>query len=364
MKDRSLKSLFIWVGLFALNGGWVSAQWDTAAHVLTTDDLRFYQVDGRIEWGTATWENDISLTLNNFHVDYQPAPFDALGSRSDLEETRVGATFNFSRRTRNRLSWDLTGALYQGFGDFQSIWLAEYYRQQFSDLTAPGFDTYESPDPYGFAAAGELQWEMEPGTRFLRLSVSQSRDKISPGYEIDFDGLTRGATWLDTTSVSLSWEQVVNARLRTILSTFVSDTTDRDIRAGFRARAFYALGESWVLRGDFGGAVEDPDFESIFGGLSLDYLFREGWALMLNGRAYYDSGELQNDGLFSTAAPTLRSYSYSAGIRYEAEEWAARFTVGGVHSNYAEGNPTLDFFQFLYNDRDYLNLSLAFSRGF
>ncbi len=356
-----LLPIFYGVSLLGISA---NVPWDTGISGLVSDDLRMIQGDARVEFGGLEWDNDFTASITHFDIDYRPASFDALGFETDRREDRFGARLQLEKRLRGNFSLNGIATAYKGFGDFQSIWLAEYYEQQFSDLDFPGFDTWEEPNPHGFAGALTGSWEFRPGLSKLELSVSQSADKISPGYEIDFDGLVQGLTWLTTTSVALRWEEVLTPRIRAIFQASVSETTEREKRWNGNARLFWSVSERLVLRADVGGATESPDFEAAFGGATLDWGISEQWAIIVGGRAYYDSGELQNDGLFSTAAPALRSYSYTLGTRYMGGNWAVRVAVGGVNSDYEEGNPDLDFFQNLYTDRDYLNFNASFSYGF
>ena len=82
---------------------------------------------------------------------------------------------------RQRLGerWTLlgSGGLYDGFADYRSRWLDEYYRQQFS--TIPG---YQKADPKGFNVSAGLRWEYAPTTAFLQVEGGYLWDQIAPGY--------------------------------------------------------------------------------------------------------------------------------------------------------------------------------------
>jgi hypothetical protein len=206
------------------------------------------------------------------------------------------------------------------------------------------------------AASVGARWEYQPASGSVQLGYARSQDKVAPGYEIDFDGLRRGAGQLVTDSASLTFENVVTPRLRTRADLRVATTSDRKPRWGVEFSARQALGERWIVRADAGASDERPAFRAQFGGLELEFAATETLAIYAGGHLYRDTGEIENALLFTSAAPAARTRRAEIGVRHDGERLAWRVAVGTVAGDFAATNRNTDFFQNLYRDRHWLAL--------
>ncbi len=310
-------------------------------------------------------DSELTITVSRSVVefDYRPAPFDFRGLAVTRDEASAGLRFAGQNRVRGG-AVTVLGALggYRGYTSYRSAWLDEYYRQQFSALSgAPGLNTYREASPAGFDGSLGARWEYVPGSAFSQLALGLAQDRISPGYEIGFEGLRRTPDTLATRSLSWSFENVLTSRLRSRVELRMADTSGRERRWGGEAELRAALGERWITRASFGGAKEDPTFESTFGGLALEREVGGGFSAYVEGRRYRDTGEIENALLFSSAAPGLHSRSWGVGLRRDGERWNGRVTLARLETDFAPTNLNTDFFRNLYRDRHWFTLEAAFS---
>lgn len=126
------------------------------AEILATDDLQSIYTEARYVSQGTQWNWEVGLAVTTLLLVYAPArprnglPVDPFWSETSREEVRVTASANLTWMPREHLELTASVGFFDGFGDLNSIWLAEYYRQQFEE-TEP---TYEAPDPYGGNGVG------------------------------------------------------------------------------------------------------------------------------------------------------------------------------------------------------------------
>ena len=330
---------------------------------IDSDDVSLIQTSWVGDFESASWESTVSFAYGHYSMDYVPVPFDFNGMETQLSERNLALQIN----TQNLVSqyWTLMGGagIYDGFTNYRSVWLDEYYRQQFSELgDTPGADNYVEADPKGINATVGGRWEYRPGTGFAQINISWLEDDVSPGYEIDFDGLRRGSLVLNTGAVSVSTENVISKRVRSYVSVRASDTTDRSTRYGADAALHVAIADDWVARFTLGRAEEDPQFEADFGSIALERSFSESLTAFVDFRQYEDTGEIENALLFTSAAPGLDSQRWGAGIRWMGDHWSARLYIASLDTEYEPTRDSTDFFQNLYADRDWTVFQFAVSR--
>ncbi len=267
-------------------------------------------------------------------------------------------------RWRVREDWEWIGSLgaYQGYTNFRSVWLAEYFAQQFEPLGPTALDQWEQPDPQGVNAGAGFRWECVPATAFLEVVATGLRDEVAPGYEIDFTGLRQGRVKLNGFGVTVSTETIWNQRLRSRVELNGTRVSEREVRWGANAALNVAVGENGVMRLRAGGAQEDPQFEAWFGEATWDWTLTDAWAIFAQGRYYEDNGEIENALLFTSAAPGLQSRQWNVGARWRGERTVVRLQVGRLRSRYEPTNPSTDFFQNLYRDRDWNVFQISVSR--
>jgi len=314
---------------------------------LTQTSLRYREVRG-------AFQGDLTLGHAYLGLAYRPVSFDFLGHPTQVAEHRLSGQLDARYRVASPLTLLAAGSLYDGYADYRSAWLNEYFRQQYAPL--PG---YREAEPAGRGVQLGAHWEYLPTTGFLQLSATWLRDDIAPGYEIDFSGLRRGRATLDTASYQLTAENVVTQRLRLLQQVRLATTSGRENRYSYQGSANVALGERWVLRGYGGFAFERPTFEAWFAGASLEFELTPAWSLSVAGRYYRDTGEIENS-LFSTAAPGLSALQAGVGLRYSWANSTLRFYAAPYVTRYDPFGLGTAFFAGLYRDREWGIVQVAY----
>ncbi len=313
--------------------------------------LAYVQKHGRFEW-TA------SLAYNEFGLEYRPAPFDFLGAGAELNERRIAGQINGRVRLGDSVSVLAGGGAYDGFSNYRTVWLNEYFRQQFSALPE-----YVPASPRGKNVNLGLRWEYLPASAFIEANVSYLHDEIAPGYEIDFAGLRRGRPKLETLAYQVALENVLTRRVRLRHEFRLTDQTDRELRYAYQGALNVALGNRWVVRLLGGYTEEAPTFAAHYFGGAVEFEPAAGWTLGVFGRSYRDSGEIENT-LFSSAAPGLAAWQAGLSLsrtwgvhsfRLSAAPYVTRFEPAGIGTA---------FFQNLYRNRDWALLQVAYAAEF
>lgn len=322
---------------------------------LTQSTVAYGQKRGRFEFNA-------SATYNSFDLKYEPAPFDFLGSSNAVSEHRIAATLGGRAKLLDPLTLLVSGGGYDGFTDYRSAWLNEYYRQQFSNVTGFG-DGYVKPTPHGENVGFGLRWEYLPSAGFVQGDIGYAHDKIAPGYEIDFIGLRRGRPNLYTTSYHLAFENVLTRRIRVLNEFRLTDTTNRERRYGYQGSLNVAVGERWVVRAFGGYTHEMPTFEACYFGGTVELELATGWLLSVSGRHYHDTGEIENS-LFSSAAPGLDAWQVGLGVRSTWGVHSVKLFVAPYFTHYEPAGIGTAFFQNLYRNRDWGIVQIAYAAEF
>lgn len=332
---------------------------ETSFEAATTSDVALWQAGAVAKFDRRAAEYTLGLASTLNEIDYRPVPFDFQGYRRNFHRTNLAA--QGAVRLQTGRAWTLLGGagVYSGFTNYRSIWLDEYYRQQYAGLTF--LSGYRPAHPRGFNLSAGARWEYLPATGFLQANLSWLQDQVAPGYEIDFDGLHRGQDSLSTAALEVTLENVVTPRLRSLVTLRAVRTTDRQVRVGAELAAHYALGDRWTLRASFGGAHENPTFIARFADLALERELRPHWFLAVTGRVYRDTGEIENALLFTSAAPPLSSRQFGVSLRGEYDRVSWRLSFSPLIARSAPTNPNTDFFQYLYRDRDWTLIRAAVS---
>ncbi len=339
-------------------------RFDASFELIDSDDVSLFQGNAMAVNQIGDWDTQISFSASDFSFDYVPVSFDFNGEALSRSESNIGLQINGRRNATEIVTLLLGGGAYDGYNNFRSAWLDEYYRQQFSNLDGvPGAELYNEAKPKGFNVNAGLRWMYLPNSGYAQFSLSQLQDQIAPGYEIDFEGLQRGETVLATSALSVSTENILSKRVRSLFTLRASETTDRETRYGAEFALNAALGDRWILRGQVGGSKENPQFDAHYANLALEYFLNESLSLYLDGRYYKDTGEIENS-LFTAAAPGVTSRKFGFGLKWIGDHWSGRCYVAPISSNYEEALSNVDFFQNLYQDRDWTVFQLAFSRGY
>lgn len=318
---------------------------------LTESSLAYGQKHGRFEWNA-------SVAYNSYGLDYRPAPFDFLGADAELSESRAAGQLSGRMRLDERFSLLASGGVYDGFTNYRTVWLNEFFRQQFSTLPE-----YVPASPRGENVSGGVRWEYLPASAFVEGTVSYLHDEIAPGYEIDFDGLRRGRPNLDTLAYQVAFENVLTRRVRVRNELRLTDTTERELRYAYQGSLNVALGERWVAR-LFGGYTEEaPTFAAHYYGGAVDFEPAGGWSLGMFGRRYVDSGEIENS-LFSSAAPGLAAWQVGLTVRRSWGVHSFRVSAAPYQTRFEPFGISTAFFQNLYRNRDWALVQLAYAAEF
>jgi len=307
---------------------------------------------------------------------YAPEP--PFGSRiyAVLKEEEVeDEHWGVNLRTRLDLAprWKLVGAAgaYDGFAEYRSLWLNQFYRQLEAGLS-PRYGTvgYQEPDPWGAHASAGIRWDYLPGLAYAQIEGRYAHDRVAPGYNINLHyyplRLEPNTDQLDTWSGRLTLENVLGSRWRALQEVQVADTTARQPRFTLQSSLNWAVSERWVARLLLGGATEAPGFDAWWTALSVERDWRETWFVSLVGRYYQDTGQYEQalPGV-NNAAPPLQTWQVALGLRWQGSRTAARLLIGPYFTHY---EPTRSqgpgSFANLYRDRDWLAVQLTLSRQF
>ncbi|MDB4374265.1 hypothetical protein OAG86_03085 [Akkermansiaceae bacterium] len=327
---------------------------DSEFEGLFSDDIDVWSAAISYEQERNDWTISLGLTRINYDLEYSPVA--TLGGTAlDLSENTLLGNITLAKDVSNDLQLSFGARGYDGYADYRSIWVAEYYRQNFS---FPG-SGYSPPDPSGWSLSAGLVWSPRIESR-LNFSLNYGQDTIAPGWASPFESSN---DLLESRAVSIRWEETLNPSLKTETTLSYSDITDRDPRVLIQSAWNYAISDDLTLRAQMGAGRENPDFESIYGGLSLDYQLTDQWSVALSSRLYHDSGEIENSG-FNTAAPGLQSVETGLSVLYQKGDHSLRASLSYYHTDYDTVDPSNDFFANLYQDRDWIAMRLAYSLNF
>jgi len=337
--------------------------WSSALHELratgeglVASDIRLMSFLG--EWSAVAegWEVELGLGLNDYRLDYAPT---ILGVPNRLSEETWRTSASLTREWSPRWSTTLRGRYYDGYAEYRSIWIAEFYRQLFGATPQ-----YFGPDPHGGGVGISLSWEYLPNVGRVELAYDYGRDIIAPGWAFDpnLGAPAPEPDTLDTHAATVRVEHALAPWLETELLLSARDTTSRDPRYSVRnawAAEFGALG----LRAGIGYSEEKPGFEAFYGDLLLEWALGGPWAAYTGFRLYTDTGEIENSG-FNALAPELESSEVFVGVRYDDGSLAVNLGLGFLDSDYSTIPPSSAFFGNLYRDREWWSGRISASYQF
>jgi hypothetical protein len=347
-QTRGQGEVFLDSGLELVDAGDISRMTGTVTH----------------RWEDGIWQWETGLTYDRFSIGYQPNALSAGISRPrELDEERKSVSTALTRTFGDRLEGTVGANLAEGFSDYRSVWISEYYRQLFS-----GFDAYRDPDPRSFGGSLALLWEAVPQNVFLDLTLNAGQERIAPGYERIIGpggGLEKDEELLNAWSATIGLEHLPSPRHRLRHELRATTVSGRDIRLSYRARLNWAIADEWVQQSDFSYLVEGSEFYAWSAGASLERDWDERWFLGLGVRAYTDNGQLEN-ALFTvtSAAPPLEAFRLTARLRYAGERIAILLYAGPYFSRYDNPGDDIAPFANLYRDRDWFHGGLRFSLAF
>lgn len=333
--------------------------------LLDHDDISVSRTNLIYSQNRQNWNLEATLGLTDINVDYTDPVGATSASRRREESWSGGLTLGVDISERLSTTFGVTA--YEGFADYQSVWISEYYDQFIGIPFAP---TYDKASPRGLSFSTGLVWDDPYGLGRVSATFGLSEDDIVPAWS---PALTTGpiptliaeptADSLTTYSGSLSWEKAINPSLKTQITLRYIDITGRDPRFQINNQWAWAITDDLTMRAHAGAAKEGSDFEALYGGLSLHYDLSAAWSVSLAGRVYRDTGEVVSAG-FNTAAPVLHSSELSASVAWSDESTTIRLGIGIYETDYDELDENNRFFSDLYADRDFSLGRLAISHSF
>ncbi len=306
-------------------------------------------------------KREVTLFLGaaGIDLDYRPPPQNLLGFDKDLSEPKESGQITWREGLDQRWQWNFSAGLYQGFTDYRSVWLDEYYRQLFSGV--PG---YQDADVGGGNVSIGGRYEYLEASGLINWSVGWQQDDVSPAYEkIIFGPLVRGSSALETWRFGLGSEHVLTPRLRFKQDASAINTTDRAWRYTYAAETAWALADEWTLRLRAEGTKE-AEFHSLLGALLIERDWKARWFAGIAFRVYQDNGQIIDPLLVSGAAPALDSYQLQLTLRYAGPHATWRLAIGPYLTRYAETTSSNAQFAPLYADRDWLAVQGAWNWRF
>lgn len=326
-----------------------------------SNDVRIGDVtaSGRIR--RESWDVELQATRADIGIDYRNAEVaDPLGSSASLHEARHALQGGVRLRPSRTTTLQVSGGGYDGYTDYRSLWLNEYYQQRFGPL-----EGYRVAQPRGWNASVGTRWAVRPGDRFLQGDLLWQQDVVAPAYEkFPFQPLIRRRDDLETRGVRLGGEAILGRRLRGLMESQVLWTTERRPRLSLRPTLHWAMAESWVLKASAGVTLERPRYASGSADVLLEHEWAEGWFGGLNGRYYHDNGQLNQSLPESTASPGLQTYQAAVVLRWQGDSWAFKALVGPYLNDYAAVPSRLNPFVHLYRDRSWIAAQVAVGRSF
>ena len=337
-----------------------------ASDILLTDTL--------LEYRQVRTSSELTLGLSHGHIGLhyvpEPSPLRIFGvlKQNDLNDERYGVQARGRIHVSNPLTLIVAGGLYEGFTDYRSLWLDEYYRQLDARNSRHGLG-YRPADPRGWNASTGLRWEYWPSAGFLQGEVRYQHDVIAPGYNVTLHTyplkLVRQNDQLDTFSGRLTLENVIGSRLRALQEFQIADITDRELRFTLQSSLNWVPAWRWALRLALGGATEAPSFDAWWVSSTLERDWNETWFVNLLARYYKDTGQIENSlPSSSNAAPPVETYQIGLGFRLQGRRSSAKLVVGPYFSHYSKDGPVATSFAHLYQSRDWFSLQLAFAHTF
>lgn len=337
------------------------------SELVLSSDIKMYRtgITYQRDRGVSSWGIDFSA--DRIDIDYQPNPdADVIGKPAKLTEYAGTFQINRTRMFSDSLEWQGSAGGYKGFTSHRSLWLEEYYRQQFSKL-----EGYVESDPWGFNLSSGLRWEYSPTTGFIQANLVFQQDDVAPGFDKPlFEPLERGRERLHTGAAVFTFENVLTRKLRSLLQVSLTGTTDRELRYSYQGSFNYALSENWVLRTVFSATQEDDEefSEEDFFSWSAEGLIERDWdsRYFLNffGRYYEDSGQIETSILISSGPPPLTTYQIGGAFRWQGRTSAFKAMISAYRTRF--GSPDSDILPFanLYQNRNWVMASVSFSKLF
>lgn len=330
------------------------------ADLLISDDINVqrYSATLGLEYGDTTL--DLSYNQVNYDLDVAGEAINPTNrdDRTDLYSLTLGQKWN------DRVSSSLALSGYEGFTSHRSIWITETFDQ--TSRGAPGF---QEADPSGFSVGLTNTFTLPNDFDTISWSIGYSRDQIAPGQTISFDPLTGffgvlpTDDVLETFSTSLTGNFYVTNKVTSQLFLRASQVTDREVRGQVRLNTAWSITQGLTLRGEIGTTFESPDFDSLYGGLTLTYQLLDSLSATVGYRLYSDSGEITTSN-FNSSAPEFDSSEISASLLWNSGPHSASLSAAFLETDLGDINPASARFEGLFTDRNFFAVRAAYTLKF
>lgn len=297
----------------------------------------------------------LGVTQGDIELDFVSP--DTILQDVSRNERRSGLQAQVQWPIAETMELQLGGSGYSGYADYRSLWLDEYYRQQYGSL--PG---YQTAHPQGYGVSAGIRWAYRPGLGYVTATLGARIDRFSPAYEPQLTfpiTLERAQDRYETFDASLAFENVFSRRLRALQEIRASETTDRATRWAIKSGWNMALAEPLVFRINLSGSREGDTLSAYALQGTLEYDWNARWFLGITGGMYEDAGQFEPTLAGDTSAPALRSWLALLSLRFQGQRTALKLAAGPYSSTYLE-TPDNEF-RTLYRDRDWFHLNLALS---
>ncbi len=325
---------------------------ETTGEVLDADDILVQSYQLAYSGTEGPWKFRANLGFSNYDLTYVPV---LSGDTEQLEESTTQINLSLTHQWNPHWSGTFNLAAYDGFTEYRSVWISEYYRQQFIGFP----DDYDAPDPHGESFGASLKWDYLPGAGNATFSAGFSQDEVAPGWSFNSAAAKPEADRqeLDTFFGGVRVEQALNGWLKTEVDLTARKTSDRKTRFSIKNSWAAAAGPvTFRLAGGY--ADEEPSFDSLYGTALVDWKFLPQWSVHLGYRAYSDSGEIQTSG-FNATAPAVDTSEIFTGLLWDRGDLSISGGIGYLTSDYEPLGEDNGFFGNLYRDRDWKTFRLA-----
>jgi len=321
-----------------------------------SSDIRLIDSELDLRWRTTKREITVMAAVADLDVNYAPNPLDFLGVSRKLDETRTSEQITWREGLDQRWRWNFSAGGSDGFTDYRSLWLDEYYRQIFS--TVRGY-VPAKPDGKNVSIGGT--YEYLPQSGMINWSLGYQVDGISPSYDkIIMGPLVRGRSRYQTWRLGLGSEHVLSPRLRFKEDFTALQTTARAWRYAYKAEALWAITDAWATHLDL-EASREAEFHSVAASLALERDWSAKWFAGVQVRAYRDNGQVIDPSLISGAAPPIDSLQAQLTLRYSGSNVTWRVGIGPYLTRYAALTPGTIWFSSLYRDRNWCSVQAAWT---
>ena len=329
------------------------------ADVLISDDVNIQRYSAELELAAGKSTYGLSYRRIEYDLDITGG---GLFDTESRESTDL-LSLSYARKWTDNFSSSLALSGYKGFTNFRSIWTTEAF-----DQLSEGVPGFREANPFGFSANLTNTYILPNDFDSISWSLGYSRDRIAPGQvptfvPPNFFGVVPSDDTLDTLSTSFTGNFYVTNKVTTQLFARTSVVSEREVRTQLRIKTAWNIVDSLILRGEIGTTFESPEFESYYGGVTLNYQILDSLYCSLGYRIYTDSGEI-NTSNFNSAAPEFDSQELSLALQWIQGAHAVTLSAAYLDTEFGEVGLANSRFGGLFSDREFVALRAAYTTEF